>query len=115
MVKMILIGISAGIISGLFGAGGGLILVPCFIYILKLESKKARATTIVCILVMTLAASFIYGRNNFIDWRIGILCAIGGIIGGIIGSNLLKVVPDYILRIIFIMFLLYSSYCMILR
>ena len=40
--KKILIGVSAGVISGLFTAGGGLILVPAFMYMLKMEPKKAR-------------------------------------------------------------------------
>ena len=41
MLKIIMIGIIAGIISGLFSTGGGMILVPAFIYILKLNEKRA--------------------------------------------------------------------------
>lgn len=113
--KKILIGILTGIVSGLFGTGGGLILVPCFMYVLKLEPLKARATTIMCIIPMTIISGFIYNKNNYMNFNTGILCAIGGIIGGIVGSNLLKKIPDYILRIIFIVFLSYFSFNMILR
>ena len=42
MVKKILIGLIVGIISGLFSTGGGMILVPAFIYFLKLNEKQAR-------------------------------------------------------------------------
>lgn len=79
-LKKIFVGFIAGIISGLFTAGGGLILVPSFIYILKMEPKQARASSIFCILPMVIISAFFYGRNNLINWKIGILCAIGGII-----------------------------------
>ena len=49
--KKIFIGFMAGVISGLFTAGGGLILVPAFMYMLKMEPKKARATSIFCIFI----------------------------------------------------------------
>ena len=51
-IKKVLIGILAGIITGLFSTGGGLILVPAFMYLLKEESKKARGTSVFCILFM---------------------------------------------------------------
>lgn len=79
-IKKILVGFSAGIISGLFTSGGGLILVPAFLYMLKMEPKKARATSIFCILPMVITSAFFYGRSNLINWSVGILCAIGGII-----------------------------------
>ena len=90
MIKRILVGLVAGIISGLFTAGGGLIIVPALLYTLKLEPKKARATTVFCILPMVAITAIFYGKSNFIRWDIGIRCAIGGIIGGIIGARLLK-------------------------
>ena len=90
MIKKIIIGILAGVICGLFGTGGGMILVPSFIYILNVEPKKARATSICCM-----------------------LCAIGGIVGGYLGAKILKKVPDYILKIAFTCFLIYVSYNMI--
>ena len=49
-MKNKMIGIVAGLISGLFGAGGGMILVPAFSIINKMDEKKARATSIFCIL-----------------------------------------------------------------
>ena len=81
-IKKILIGLFAGIICGLFGTGGGMILVPSFIYLLKIEPKKARATSLFCMLIMVIASSFFYYKNNYIKWDTGLLCAIGGIFGG---------------------------------
>ena len=90
MIKKILVGLMSGIISGLFTAGGGLILVPAFLYTLKMEPKKARATSIFCILPMVIVTSFFYGKGNYIHWKIGLLCALGGIARWITGSKTFK-------------------------
>ena len=102
-MKKIIVGTLAGIICGLFGTGGGMILVPAFVYMLKIEPKRARATSICCILVMVITSSIFYYKNNYINWNVGLLCAIGGIGGGYLGAKLLKKVPDYILKIIFML------------
>ena len=58
MIKKMIIGILAGIISGLFSTGGGMILVPAFIHLLEIENTKARRTSIFCILPMVITRSF---------------------------------------------------------
>jgi hypothetical protein len=105
MVKRIFVGLIAGMISGLFTAGGGLIIVPALLYTLKLEAKKARATSLFCILPMV-AITAIF---------IGIRCAVGGIIGGIIGAKLLNHLPEKYLKIAFAIFLIYAGINMIIR
>ena len=112
-IKIAVIGGLAGIICGLFGTGGGMILVPAFIYMLDIEPKKARATSLCCMLAMVIASSFFYYKNNYINWNSGLLCAIGGIFGGYIGAIILKKVPDYILKILFTIFILYYAYRML--
>lgn len=80
MVKKIILGILAGFVSGLFATGGGMILVPAFIYFLNMEDKKARGTSTLCILVMVITSGFFYYKNDYINWNIGLLCAVGGMI-----------------------------------
>ena len=113
MVKKIIIGILAGIISGLFSTGGGMILVPAFIHMLELEDTKARGTSVFCILPMVLTSSIFYYKGNYIDWKIALLCAIGGTVGGYIGAKLLKKLPEKTLKIAFTIFLIYVSFKMI--
>ena len=113
MYKKIIIGILAGIVSGLFSTGGGMILVPAFMYWLELEDVKARGTSVFCILPMVITSSFFYYKGDFIDWKISILCSIGGAIGGYIGAKLLKKLPEQVLKIAFTIFLIYVSYRMI--
>ena len=109
LIKKAIIGIVAGIISGLFSSGGGLILVPAFVYLLEMDERKARGTTILCILPMVIVSSIFYYKNRYIDIKIAILCAIGGVIGGIIGAKLLKKLPIIYVKIVFVVFLLYMG------
>lgn len=78
--KKVLTGLTAGFINGFFASGGGMILVPAFTYLFGQDQKKARATSVFCILPMVIASGIFYYNQNFIDWKIGILCGIGGII-----------------------------------
>lgn len=114
MFKKITIGLIAGVISGLFAAGGGMIVVPALIHLFKLEDSKARATSVFAILPMVVVSGLFYYKKDYIDWNLGIKCAIGGIIGGIIGAKLLKKMSSKTLRILFVIFLAYTSIKMIM-
>ena len=105
MAKKIILGLIAGTICGLFGTGGGM---------LKIEPKKARATSLFCMLIMVIVSSIFYYKNNYIEWKVGVLCAIGGIVGGYLGAKILKKVPDYILKIAFTIFIAYYSFRMLI-
>ncbi len=100
-------------ISGFFGAGGGMVLVPYMTEILKEDEVKSRATTILCIFFMVFTSSFFYFDKNSIDWNLGLKCIVGGIIGSLIGSRLLIKLNKNILKILFIIFLVYAGFTMI--
>lgn len=78
--------------------------------LLNLEEKEARATAIPCILVGTIVSFIFYFKEKLYDVKLGVLCAIGGTIGAIIGSRILKKIDNKILKIIFIIFLGYTSF-----
>lgn len=109
MLKKVIIGFLAGLANGLFATGGGLILVPAFVYLLKLTEQEARATSLFCILPLVVVGGIEYYINDYINWEISIRCAIGGIVGGMVGAKLLKKVPDSILKLAFTGFLIYVS------
>lgn len=113
-MKILIAGFFAGFVSGLFSSGGGMILVPFLTLFLKEDESKARATTIFCIFFMVIASSLFYYNKSSIDINISLKCAIGGIIGGIIGSKLLIKLDAKILKILFIVFLIYTGVKMIL-
>ena len=71
-IKNGIIGFVAGIISGLFTSGGGLILVPAFSRISKKDEKISRGTSIFCVLFLVVVSSAIYFKGDYLDWNIGI-------------------------------------------
>lgn len=109
MIKKISIGILSGFITGFFATGGGTILIPAFVYLLNMNEKEARATAICCVLPATIVSFIFYYKNEYVDIKLGILSAIGGIIGAFIGAKLLNKLSDRILKICFIIFLIYVS------
>lgn len=112
--KNMLIGFCAGMVSGLFSSGGGLLLVPYMSSILKMEEVKARATTIFCIFFMVFVSGCFYFGQNYIDWNMAVKCSVGGIIGGYVGSKVLWNSGKSFLKISFIVFLLYAGIKMIM-
>lgn len=106
-------GIISGFICGFFGAGGGLLLVPFFGKILKLDAVKSRATAITIVACLVATSSIFYYQNSNIDFKIAIFCTIGGIFGSFIGSKLLMKLQPRFLNLIFIIFLYYSGIRMI--
>ena len=79
----------------------------------NLEDNKARATSVFVILPMVITSGIFYYNSNYINWKTGALCAIGGVVGGYIGAKLLKKLPEKYLKIAFTLFLIYVSIKMI--
>ncbi len=104
-MKYLITGALSGIVNGFFGSGGGLILVPAFTYILKLEEKTAFATSVAVILPISILSVFLYG----VDFSSSLPYIIGGVAGGLIGGKIFKKVPTIWLHRIFGVFILYGG------
>lgn len=102
-------GFCAGLINGLFGAGGGLVLVPFLHHVLKFEQKKAQATTIAVILVLSAISLTIYASHYAGLASSSVPFLIGGAVGAPLGALILKRLPNKLLRRLFALFLLYSG------
>lgn len=100
-IKNTLIGIFTGFINGIFGSGGGTLLVPILNNIIKVEEHKSHATALAIIIFLTGASSAIYISNGTYNIDLTIKVAIGSIIGGFIGAKLLCKVTGKFLRISF--------------
>lgn len=90
-----------------------MILVPAYVYILNMDEVKARATSVFSILPMVFVSGIMYYKSNYIDWKLGLFCAVGGVVGGIVGAKLLKKISIKNLKILFTLFLIYASVKMI--
>jgi uncharacterized membrane protein YfcA len=107
---LIIIGLSAGILSGLVGVGGGIIMVPLFVLFLGLTQHNAQGLSLAVMLPpVTFLAVYNYhtaGTGGNIDWRIAIMISILFIIGGFIGSKVALQIDQRMLRKIFGVFML---------
>lgn len=95
-----LIGVVIGVINGFFGGGGGMICVPLLLF-LGLEEKKAHATAVLTMLPISIASAIVYYSCNSVDLTIFLYIALGSLAGGIIGSFILKKIPNLLLQFIF--------------
>ena len=114
ILKLFGVGILSGFINGFFGAGGGLLLVPMISMVQKDNSKIAHATTLVCVMFMCVASSVIYFVKKEFEWKFLIVCGIGSLIGGLIGTKLLKKLKNNIIDLVFSIVLVVAGICMII-
>ena len=99
--KHILIGLVSGILNGLFGAGGGSIVVPAMEAFLDIDEKQSHATAIAIIFLMSIVSSYFYVKNGFFDFKLWIPVTIGGVVGGLLGAKVLSKISVKWLKIIF--------------
>lgn len=99
-LALLAIGLIAGILSGLFGIGGGIIIVPSLIYILGFSQHKATGTSLAVLLPpIGLAAVLEYYRHSNIDLHAAIIIALFLIVGAWVGAVFANRLPGPILRL----------------
>lgn len=97
----VLTGSFAGVINGLFGGGGGMIVVPMLTGLLKRESKQAHATALMIILPLSLVSGLFYAAFGNLQISVALPVTIGVVIGGVIGAFLLSKLSSKWIIIIF--------------
>lgn len=105
-VRLALIGLVAGFMSGLFGVGGGILIVPALMLLVSFDPRTAAGTSLAAIVPMSIVGVISYALNGSVDVVAGVLLAAGAIVGAQIGSHLLSRLPRRALRWGFIAFLL---------
>lgn len=101
-MALAILGLVAGVASGLVGIGGGIILVPALVFLFGLSQHQAQGTTLALLVppIGILAASA-YWRQGFVDVRIaGLICA-GFILGSLLGAKLSIGLSDQTLQRVF--------------
>ena len=110
IIGLLLIGIAAGICAGMFGIGGGLIIVPALVFFYALSQHAAVGTSLGAILLPVGALSaWVYWKNGNLNITYSLLIAAGLLIGGYFGAKLVQPVSDMTLRRMFAGFLILVS------
>ena len=106
----LLLGVVAGIMVGLLGIGGGLVLVPAMVYVLRMDQHLAQGTSLFILLPpIGLGALRQYWKAGNVNLRAGILCAIGMILGAYLGSLVAVPMPTPRLKAWFGAYLIFSA------
>lgn len=100
--KLILCGLTIGIVNGFFGGGGGMICVPLLEKILKIDNKKSHSTALAVMLPIALFSIIVYLIRVPMEWPTFGFVGGGFVIGGAVGALLLKKLSGTVVRIVFI-------------
>ena len=107
VIILILIGLLAGVFSGLIGIGGAIIMIPALVLILGMDQYSAQGTSLAIMLPpIGLLAAWNYYKAGAIDLRYAMIIAVAFFIGGYFGSKFALGISEVILRKIFAAILL---------
>jgi hypothetical protein len=110
----VLLGLTAGIFSGLMGIGGAIIIIPVLVLLFGLSQHTAQGTTLALMVPpIGLLAALVYYKQGFVDLKIAGLICLGFFVGGLVGAKFATSIPDLTLRRIFGVVLLLASLKMI--
>lgn len=114
VLLLLLIGLLAGILSGLVGVGGGIIIVPALMFFVGFTQKEAQGTSLgLLLLPIGILAVLNYYNKGLIDIKYVGMMAIGFVLGGFLGSKLALVIPEAALKKIFAVVLFYTAFKML--
>ena len=101
IIILILIGLAAGAFSGMFGIGGGVIMVPLQMLLLGETIKRSIQTSLGVIVLTAIASTFGHALQGNVVWVGGIILGFGGLIGAQLSTRLLPKLPDQVVSLLF--------------
>ncbi|TCD54565.1 sulfite exporter TauE/SafE family protein [Alloscardovia theropitheci] len=101
---IILVGLAAGLLSGLFGVGGGTVMVPGLM-LCGFSQRRSSATSLAAMPLASLGGIVSYSIAGNVHWAMGCFIIVGSISGALIGARLLHILPERILRWVFVFFI----------
>jgi len=109
VIRSALSGAAAGIINGLFGAGGGMILVPLLIGWCKLNDREAFASSLAVIYPLCVISAVVYGIKGTMNFTAALPYLAGGLIGGFLGGKLFSKMKPMLLHRVFGLLILWGG------
>ena len=98
-----------GLVCGLFGGGGGMLVVPVLQHFFDYKAKNAHATAIAIILPLTIVATIFYMFKVGVQFEMCLTVSVGVFVGGVIGAFLLKKISSKLLQISFSVIMLIAG------
>lgn len=108
-LRVVGVGIVAGFLSGLFGVGGGILIVPALVLLLHFTQRQAHGTSLAAVLPISISSTISYAFEDKVDWTFGAFLAIGAVAGAVLGTYVLNKLPHDALAIAFSVLLAASA------
>ncbi|HPE74856.1 MAG TPA: sulfite exporter TauE/SafE family protein [Draconibacterium sp.] len=102
LIILIIVGVVAGLLSGAFGIGGAIIVIPSLVFILGLSQHEAQGTSLAFMIPpVGILATWNYWKAGHVNWKIALILSITFFIGAYFGSNISLNISDRMLRKLF--------------
>ncbi len=106
LIAYLLLGLAAGVLSGLVGIGGGVLIVPALVFLFGFSQQQAQGTTLALLVPpIGILAAWTYYKHGFVDIRVAAIIASGFIIGSLFGARFATGISNDILGKLFGIFL----------
>lgn len=106
---VVVIGLGIGVLSALFGVGGGLMFVPAMTLILGLTQVHAAASSLLAVIPTAVVGAWRQHHYGNVSWRAAIIIGVASIGGVVGGAQLAHDVPEHILRRLFACLIVYTA------
>lgn len=93
-MKAVMLGVVAGFVGGLFGVGGGIIVVPALVLFFHIAQYEASATSVAVIVASSAAALASFAGDGAVDWNAAALIFIGAGSGAALGTRYMQSIPE---------------------
>jgi uncharacterized membrane protein YfcA len=107
ILVIMIIGLLAGVLSGLVGVGGGIIIVPALVFLLGFSQHQAQGTSLgLLLLPVGILAVFNYYKQGYIDIKVVLIMSVAFVVGGWLGSKLSLSISEQLLKKVFAIILI---------
>ena len=114
ILALLAIGLSAGLLAGLLGIGGGVVMVPAMVLIMGMDQHVAQGTSLLVIIPAAAFGSFTHHRNGRLALRDAAWLAAGGVLGAVLGSVTALSLDEELLQRLFAVLILVVALRMLL-
>jgi len=111
----VLLGVAAGILSGLVGIGGGILIVPALVFLFHFSQQQAQGTTLALLVPpIGILAAYTYYQKGFVDIKVAAIIAVGFILGSLFGAKIAVGLSNQVMQKVFGVVLLVIAIKMII-
>ncbi|HEX2153607.1 MAG TPA: sulfite exporter TauE/SafE family protein [Acidimicrobiia bacterium] len=101
LASLLVVGVLAGLFSGILGVGGGIVMVPLMVGILHFDQHRAHATSLAAIVLIAISGVVRFAIAGEVEWAVGLALGLGGVVGSTVGAHMMNRMSPLTLRIVF--------------